>query len=111
MEVRVTPTRKIVVLGVDKRSLENLAWCAMTYDLHRLFWIDGYVLCIEVYDKSFEQELKKKEFPISQVCYARYPKYTRVYEVEKGMQIPIVNVSDMRMYRNLLNAVLQANEQ
>ena len=109
--MRVTPTRKIVVLGVDKRSLENLAWCAMTYDLHRLFWIDGYVLCIEVYDKSFEQELKKKEFPISQVCYARYPKYTRVYEVEKGMQIPIVNVSDMRMYHNLLNAVLQANEQ
>jgi hypothetical protein len=111
LEVEVTPTRKIVVLGVDKRSLENLAWCAITYDLHRLFWIDGYVLCIEVYEKSFEQELKKKEFPISQVCYARYPKYTRVFEVEKGMQIPIVNVSDMRMYRNLLNAVLKANEE
>ena len=109
MEVKVTPTRKIVVLGVDKRSLENLAWCAMTYDLHRLFWVDGYVLCIEVYEKSFEQELKKREFPISQVCYANYPKYTRVFEVEKGMQIPIVNVSDMRMYRNLLNAVLKAN--
>jgi hypothetical protein len=111
LEVEVTPTRKIVVLGVDKRSLENRAWCAITYDLHRLFWIDGYVLCIEVYEKSFEQELKKKEFPISQVCYARYPKYTRVFEVEKGMQIPIVNVSDMRMYRNLLNAVLKANEE
>ena len=109
MEVKVTPTRKIVVMGVDKRSLENLAWCAMTYDLHRLFWVDGYVLCIEVYEKSFEQELKKREFPISQVCYANYPKYTRVFEVEKGMQIPIVNVSDMRMYRNLLNAVLKAN--
>lgn len=110
MDVEVAPTKRIVVLGVDKRSLKDLAWCAITYDIHRLFWVDGYVLCLEVYEKSFEQELKKKEFPISQVCYASYPRYTRVYEVEKGMQIPIVNVSDMRLYRNLLKAVLEVNE-
>lgn len=110
MEVEVTPTRKIVVLAVDKRSLEDLAWCAITYDIHRLFWVNGYVLCLEVYEKSFEQELKKKEFPISQVCYASYPRYTRVFEVEKGMQIPIVNVSDMCLYRSLLEAILKANE-
>ncbi len=109
MDVQVEPTKKVVVLGVDKRSLEDLAWCAITYDVRRLCWVNGHVLCVEVYEKSFEQELKEKEFPISQVCYASYPRYTRVFEVEKGMQIPIVNVSDMRLYRHLLKAVLKAH--
>ena len=109
MDVEVAPTERVVVLGVDKRSLQDLAWCAITYDIHRLFWLNGYVLCLEVYEKSFEQELKKKEFPISQVCYASYPRYTRLFEVEKGMQIPIVNVSDMRLYRDLLKAVLEVD--
>lgn len=109
MDVEVAPTERVVVLGVDKRSLQDLAWCAITYDIHRLFWLDGYVLCLEVYEKSFEQELEKKEFPISQVCYASYPRYTRLFEVEKGMQIPIVNVSDMRLYRDLLKAVLEVD--
>ncbi len=110
MDVEVIPTKKVVVLGVDKRSLEDLAWCAITYDTHRLFWVNGYVLCVEVYEKSFEQELKKKEFPISQICYASFPKYERFFEVGKGMQIPIVNASDMRLYRNLLKAVLKADQ-
>ena len=107
MDVEVSPTKKIVVFGVDKRSLKDLAWCAITFDTNRLFWVDGYVLCMEVYEKAFEQELKKKEFPISQVCYASYPKYTRVFEVEKGMQIPVVNASDMRLYRSLLEAIVK----
>jgi len=106
MEVEITPTKRLVVLGVDKRSLENLAWCATTYGINRLFWVNGYLLCVEVYDKSFEHEIKRREFPISQVCYTSFPKYTRVYEVEKGMQIPIVNASDMRIFNSLLKAIL-----
>jgi len=106
MEVEVAPTKRLVVLGVDKRSLENLAWCATTYGINRLFWVDGYLLCVEVYEKSFEHEIKRREFPISQVCYTSFPKYTRVYEVEKGMQIPIVNASDMRIFNSLLKAIL-----
>jgi len=107
MEVKITPTKKITVLGVDKRSLENLAWCATTYGINRLFWVDGYLLCVEVYEKSFEHEIKRKVFPISQVCYTTFPKYVRVFEVEKGVQIPIVNASEMQIYRSLLRAILK----
>ncbi|MFQ6081430.1 MAG: hypothetical protein ACE5OW_07175 [Candidatus Bathyarchaeia archaeon] len=110
MEVEITPTKRIVVLGVDKRSLKDLAWCATTYGITRLLWVDGYLLCVEVYEKSFEHEIKRKEFPISQVCYTDFPKYIRVFEVEKGVQIPIVNASDMRMFRNLLKAILRTEE-
>jgi hypothetical protein len=105
MEVRIAPTKKLLVLGLDKRSLDNLAWCAVTYRIDRLFWVDGYLLCVEVYEKSFEHEIKHKEFPVSQVCYTKYPKYTPIYEVKKGAEIPIVNASDMRIYKNLLRAI------
>jgi len=110
MEVKITPTRKITVLGVDKRSLENLAWCATTYGINRLFWVDGYLLCVEVYEKSFEHEIKRKMFPISQACYTAFPKYVRIFEVEKGVQIPIVNASEMQIYRNLLRAILKGQQ-
>jgi hypothetical protein len=110
MEVEIAPTKKIIVLGVDKRSLKDLAWCATTYGLNRLFWVDGYVLCVEVYEKSFEHEIKRKEFPVSQVCYTDFPEYIRVFEVEKGVQIPIVNASDMRMFRSMLKAILKTEE-
>jgi hypothetical protein len=105
MEVRIAPTKKLLVLGLDERSLDNLAWCAVTYRIDRLFWVDGYLLCVEVYEKSFEHEMEQKEFPISQVCYTKYPKYTPTYEVRKGAEIPIVNASDMRLYKNLLKAI------
>ena len=92
---------------MDERSLENLAWCAVTYGINRLFWVDGYLLCVEVYEKSFEHEIEEREFYISQVCYANFPKYIRVFEVERGMQIPIVNASDMKIYQILLKAILK----
>ena len=110
MEVEIAPTKKVIVFGVDKRSLEDLAWCATTYGINRLFWVDGYLLCVEVYDTSFKHEIERKEFPISQVCYTSFPKYTRAFEVEKGVQIPIINASDMRMFSGLLKAILKANE-
>jgi hypothetical protein len=113
MDVQVTPTKKVSVLGLDKRSVDNVAWCAATYGASRLYWIDGYLLCLEVYDKSFEQELKNKEFPISQVCYVKFPKYEKLYEIDKSFQIPVVNVSDMKLFQGILKAILEnekANE-
>jgi hypothetical protein len=107
MDVEVNPTKKIVVFGVDERSSENISWCAATYGINRLFWVDGYLLCVEVYDKSFEHEIESREFPISHVCYTRFPKYMKVFEVEKGMQIPIVDASDMQVFKSLLKAILK----
>jgi len=106
MKVEIAPTRKISVLGLDKRSVNNIAWCAATYGLNRLYWIDGHLLCLEVYEKSFEHELKNKEFPISQICYAEFPKYEKIYEIDKSLQIPLVNVSDMEIFKSILTAIL-----
>jgi hypothetical protein len=107
MDVEVSPTKKITLLGVDNRSKDNIAWCAATYGASRLYWINGYVLCLEVYEKSFEQEIKNKEFPISQVCYVKYPKYEKLYEIDKSFQIPVVDVSDMKLFQNILKAILE----
>jgi len=107
LDVEIVPTPKITVLGLDKRSVKNLAWCATTYGMSRLHWLNGYLLCLEVYDKSFEYEIKNKEFPISHVCYAEFPKYEKMFEVDKSLQIPIVNASDMKMFKNLLAAILK----
>lgn len=110
MKVEISPTRKIVILGVDKRRLESLAWCASTYGVNRLYWINGYLLCLEVYEKSFEHEIRTKEFPISQVCYTKFPEYSKTFEVERGVKLPIVDVSEMRLFQNLLKAVLNADK-
>jgi len=111
MDVEITPTRKVNVLGLDKRSVSDIVWCATTFGANRLYWIDGYVLCLEVYEKSFEHELKKKEFPISQICYAEFPKYEKLYEVEKSLQLPIVNVSEMKIFKGILEAILKGNNE
>lgn len=107
MDVDISPTKKVVVLGLDNRSKDNIAWCAASYGANRLYWIDGYLLCLEVYDKSFEEELKKKEFPISQICYVRFPKYEKLYEIDKSFQIPVVNASDMKLFQSILKAILE----
>ncbi|MGD8505291.1 MAG: hypothetical protein PVF15_01335 [Candidatus Bathyarchaeota archaeon] len=111
MEVEITPTRKVVILGVDKRKLEDLTWCASTYGANRLYWIDGYLLCLEVYEKSFEHEIKTKEFPISQICYTKLPKQSKTFEVERGVKLPVVNVSEMRIFQNILKAILNADKE
>lgn len=107
MDVEIAPTRKVSVLGIDKRSIKDIAWCAATYGINRLYWIDGYVMCLEVYEKSFEHEIKSKELPISQVCYTEFPNYVRTYEIDKSIQIPMVNVSDMKIFKSLLTAILK----
>ena len=104
--MEIAPTRKISVLGLDKRSVWDIAWCAATYGMNRLYWVNGYLLCLEVYEKSIEYEIKNKKFPISHVCYAKFSKYEKMYEVDKSFQIPIVNVSDMKIFKSLLAAIL-----
>jgi hypothetical protein len=79
--------------------------------VNRLYWIDGYILCLEVYEKSFEHELKKKEFPVSQICYAEFPKYDKIVEVDKSFQIPLVDVSDMEIFQSILKAILASEKQ
>jgi hypothetical protein len=111
MEVEIAPTRKITVLGLDKRSLVNIAWCAATYGANRLYWINGYVLCLEVYEKAFDHELKKQEFPISQICYTAFPKYQKIYEIDKSFQIPLIDVSDMKLFQEILAAILEDEKQ
>jgi hypothetical protein len=54
--------------------------------------------------------MKHRELPISQICFFRFPRYTEFYEVEKGVQIPIVNVSDMRLFKKLLKTILESKE-
>jgi hypothetical protein len=111
MEVKIAPTRKVVVLGLDKRSTNNVAWCAATYGINRLYWIDGYIICLEVYDKSFDHELKTKEFPISQICYADFPKFEKIFEIDKSFQIPLVAVSDMKLFQSILKAILKSENE
>ncbi len=106
MNVEIAPTRKITILGLDKRPVGDISWCATTYGANRLYWIHGYLLCLEVYEKSFEHEIKTKEFPISQICYAEFPKYEKIYEIDKSLQIPIVKVSDMQIFQKILKAIL-----
>jgi len=110
MDVEIAPTRKVSILGLDKRSVSDIAWCSTTYGANRLYWINGYILCLEVYEKSFEHEIKTKEFPISQICYAKFPKYEKIYEVEKSLQIPIVNVSDMKIFQSIFKKILAEEE-
>ncbi len=110
MKISIRPTKNIIILGLDKRNPVDLAFCAITFGANRLFWVDGLLLCLEVYEKSIEHEIEKGEFYISQLCYAEYPKYTRILEVEKRAQIPIVNVSDMQMYMEIAKAIKSGME-
>lgn len=110
MDVEIAPTKKVVVLGLDKRPLDDIIWCASTYNMNRLFWLDGYLICAEVYEKAFEHEIAKREFPISQVCYTEFPKYKKFYEVEKGVHLPIVNVTGAKIFTSLLGAMLKADK-
>jgi hypothetical protein len=39
-----------------------------------------------------------------------FPKYEKIYEVDKSLQIPIVNVSDMKIFKNILKAIKEKAE-
>jgi len=105
MKINIDPTKEVKILGLDERSLRNLLWCALSYRMERLMWADGILFCMEVYDKAFDHEVKTGCFPISQLCYCPFPKYEKYYEVERGAQIPIVDVSTMTLYREIVQAI------
>jgi hypothetical protein len=111
MDVEISRTRKVTILGLDKRSVDNVAYCAATFGAGRLYWIEGILLCLEVYEKSFEHEMRTKEFPVSQICYADLPKYEKMLEIDKSFQIPVVNVSEMRIFQRILEAIKQNEKQ
>ncbi len=110
MKIKVNPTRTVNILGLDERSIENLYWCSLSYGLERLFWADGYLLCLEVYEKSLEYEISKGVFSISQLCYAKFPKYAKICEVESGYKLPIVNMSDVALYKEIAKAIKDYEE-
>ena len=105
MKVKITPIRSVNIFGIDERSLSNIAWCATANHADHLFWINGYLICLEPYEKSLECEEDKGVLPIGQLCYAAFPKYVKSYEVEKSLQIPIVDFSDMSLYKEIANVI------
>jgi len=109
--VEVAPTRKVVVSGLDKRPLEDLIWCASTHAVNRLFWLNGYLICAEVYEKALEHEINKREFPISQVCYTEFSKYKKYHEVEKGVNLPIVNATCLKIFRKLFEQIMKCDRE
>lgn len=102
MDVEFSPTKKIKILSVDRREVEDLVWCAVTSGSHKLYWINGYLICTEVHDEAFKYEIEEGVFPISQLCYASLPNYTKMYEAEKGARIPVVRVTGMRIFEALV---------
>ena len=105
MEVKYFPTKELRIYSIDRREVGDLAWCSITMGSNRLFWIEGYVICLEVHDEAFKYEVEKGFFPINQVCYAKLPEYVRIYDVEKGARIPLVNVSDMKVFKKILEKI------
>jgi hypothetical protein len=105
LKVKITPIRTVNIFGIDERSLPNIAWCATANHADHLFWVGGYLICLEPYEKSLECDEDKGVLPIGQLCYAKFPKYVKSYEVEKSLQIPIVDVSDMGLYKEIADAI------
>ncbi len=105
MEIKYLPTREIRIYSIDKRKASELAWCSITMGANKLFWIDGYVICLEIHDDAFKYEVEKGFFPINQICFAAFPEYTRIFDVEKGARIPLINVSDMKIFKKILNKI------
>ena len=97
--------KEVHISSLDERSLSNLAWCATAYRIDRLFWSNCYLFCFESYEKSLEYEEEKGVLPVGQICYAKMQKYTKSYDVEKSVRIPIVDVSDMYLYSEIARTI------
>lgn len=111
MKVSVTPTREIRILGLDERPLNRLLWCVLSFGMDKLFWADGYLFCLEIYEKALHYEVEKGFFPISQICYIKFPKYIKYYEVERRTKIPIIDVSNMRFYSEIVKKIKSREKQ
>jgi hypothetical protein len=105
LKVSITPTKEVRIFSLDERRLNNLLWCALSFGMDKLFWADGYLFCLEVYDKALYYEVEKDFFPINQICFIKFPKYMKFYEVEGRTKIPIVDVSNMQFYKKIVNKI------
>ena len=111
MKVNVIPTREVRILGLDERPLDRLLWCVLSFGMDKLFWADGYLFCLEVYEKALQYEVEQGFFPISQICYIKFPKYMTYYEVERRTKIPIIDVSNMRFYSEIVKKIKTREKQ
>lgn len=105
LKIKIIPTKEIRIYSVDKRDIGELGWCAFTTGSNRLFWIDGYVICMEIHDDAFKYEIENNFFPINKLCYAKLPTYVRIMDVEKGARLPLINVSDMLLFKKILEKI------
>ncbi|RLG61053.1 hypothetical protein DRN86_00875 [Candidatus Geothermarchaeota archaeon] len=105
MRIKLTEPIEIRIYGLDRRDINRLAWCALTYGISRLFWVDGLLMCLEVYERSVKYEIEKRVFPISHLCYTNMDKYIKTLEIRKGAEIPVVDVSDVKVFKKIAEFV------
>lgn len=74
-------------------------------DVSKLFWVDGLLICMEVPEKSLEYEFERGVYVVSQLCYAKCSRYNRLEDVGRGVQIPVVNASDMRFFKVIARVI------
>lgn len=109
MKIEILRPKVIKILGLDERSRENLVWCSASMDVSKLFWIDGLLICMEVPEKSLEYEYEEGVYVISQLCYAKCPQYSRFEDVGRGVQIPVVNTTGMKVFETLADTIKRLN--
>lgn len=105
MKVEVSRPRLVKILGLDERDKDNLIWCSASMDVSKLFWVDGLLICMEVPEKSLEYEFERGVYVVSQLCYAKCSRYNRLEDVGRGVQIPVVNASDMRFFKVIARVI------
>ena len=75
---------KVKVFSIEKRSVEDLGFCAYLSKKNPL-WLDGLVICAccDILDARTISRvfLKDKVILMEQVCYAFKPKYERVIKI------------------------------
>jgi len=105
LKIEVLRPKVVKILGLDERSRDDLVWCSASMEVSKLFWIDGLLICMEVPEKSLEYEYEDGVYVISQLCYAKCPRYSRFEDVGRGVQIPVVNATGMRVFEAIVDAI------
>jgi len=71
------------VCSAKQRSLEELAWCALSQEVKPLFWNNGKLFCFET--KLYP---KGSRLIVLDICIANMPTYTKTVRVEGTANIP-----------------------
>jgi len=77
------PRLKIQVYNAQKKSIDELTWCALCHEVKPLFWKDGKLLC---YEMKFYP--KGSRLVVLESCVADMPKYSKTVRVEGAANIP-----------------------